>query len=77
MSSVSECGTDVSFIYNCIYFNFPDLHLLPAMHSSSGLDVYLRLGVYYDEKSGLSTRMHLPFSETGRKQHVVICFLIL
>lgn len=46
------------------------------MHSSSELDVYLRLGDYDDEKPGLSTRMYLPFSETGRKQHLVTRMLL-
>ncbi|KYN38968.1 Insulin-like growth factor-binding protein complex acid labile subunit [Trachymyrmex septentrionalis] len=59
------------FIYNCAYFNFLDLHLLPAMHSSSELDVYLRLGDYDDEKPGLSTRMYLPFSETERYKKII------
>lgn len=62
-------------LYITVHFNFPDLHLLPAMHSSSGLNVYLRLGDYYNEKPGLSTRMHLPFSETGREQRYSITLL--
>lgn len=50
-----------------LQYIFLDLHLLPAMHSSCGIDVYLRFGDYHDEKSGLSTRMHLPLSKTSNK----------
>ncbi|EFN82653.1 hypothetical protein EAI_02382 [Harpegnathos saltator] len=57
--------------FPAVIANLTDLHLLPAMHSSSGLDVHLRLGDYHGEESRLSARMHLPFPEAGENAREV------